>query len=210
MKGPHFESARTGAASKDDWCTPMPVVAALGRLFGEFRVDAAATAESNVARGWRHYGVDGRYRWKSSRPEGSSGRLPAVFFHHGHERLSEADALANEPWWREPTFLNPPYSKLLPFIRRVVQAVTVDEVPSVVTLTAARTDTRAWSLLMKHATEIILVSGRIRFWRPDGSGPILDAKGRPVGAPFPSAVALWTGRPGGPRVYQMTREELGS
>lgn len=103
------------------------------------------------------------------------------FYTEGEDALTRdwhADAGGGSVW------LNPPYSKVGPFLERAAR--TAQSGTTVVCLVPARTDT-AWfhDHVLPHATEVLLVRGRITFTRPDGTG---------APAPFPSMVVVYAAK----------------
>lgn len=150
------------SSATDDWQTPLDLYAALDQEFA-FEWDAAATAPSALCGPGRYYGPD-------------------------QPTLAYQDALT-ATWGLGRFFLNPPYSRCRAFLtkaaaERLHGALTVCLVP-------ARTDTRWWHESVwndvfhrpRHAVEVRLLKGRLKFGRPDGT----------IGqsAPFPSAVVIF-------------------
>lgn len=139
------------SSARQDWATPLALFAALDEEFG-FQLDAAATAATAKCTAW--FGPD-------------------------HPDPLRRDAFARA-WAAEgTTFLNPPYSKadggLLRWVQKAVE--TADAGTAVVMLLPARTDTRAFHLLLGRA-ELRFGKGRLRF--DDGA----------TQAPFPSLIAV--------------------
>lgn len=92
------------------------------------------------------------------------------------------DGLA-QPWAPARVFLNPPYSDIVPWLRKSIEEATRGAL--VVALLPVRTDRDWWhDILMPHA-EIRFQRGRQRFIGPDGT-----TIGRPV---FASALAIFRG-----------------
>ena len=91
-------------------------------------------------------------------------------------------------------FCNPPYSKKGKQDLWVKKCYEESQKPKtvVVALLPARTDTQRFhNYILGKATEIRYIKGRLFFEL--GGKPILDKKGRPTGAPFPSMVVIWKG-----------------
>lgn len=87
----------------------------------------------------------------------------------------EDDALQQDWNGHGPVWLNPPYSKLKPFMKKCAESEAY-----IWTLIPARTDTKAWQdYIFPFAAHIWFIRGRMKF-RKDGEtlGP----------APFPSAL----------------------
>lgn len=88
-------------------------------------------------------------------------------------------------------WLNPVYGRAIRcFIEAAIELHHRNN--TVVILPPARTDTAWWSLLHKHADEVRLIRGRLRFEKPDGT--TTDP------APFPSALIVLRPRPVGGHV----------
>jgi site-specific DNA-methyltransferase (adenine-specific) len=81
-------------------------------------------------------------------------------------------------------YVNPPYSKLQTWLARCASIAANGT--EIVALVPARTDTRAWHESAITARAVCFWRGRISF-----VGAPLDKYGRPVSAPFPSAVLYW-------------------
>lgn len=81
-------------------------------------------------------------------------------------------------------FGNPPYGRfLLKAIEKHYQQWAGNGIPSTILL-PARTDTRVFHDYALKSAEITFIKGRITF-HIDGA-PVLDKKGKPMPAPFPS------------------------
>jgi site-specific DNA-methyltransferase (adenine-specific) len=101
----------------------------------------------------------------------------------------QIDALAGI--WQGFSWCNPPYSRWQKFVTHGYELVKEGLTPGVMFLLPARTDTRAFhDIIQPHATLIRFIRGRLKFTL-DGE-PAKDAKGRPVSAPFPSMLVLFT------------------
>jgi phage N-6-adenine-methyltransferase len=156
----------------DEWYTPQPLVDALAKHYadGRFVLDAAATAASAKA---------------------------ATYYD------AETDALTQD-WHAKAVqlgggvcYLNPPFSKAAAFVAKAAETARAGT--PVVVLIPARTDTGWWHTFAMTAAEIVLIQGRLRFHRFDGTAG--------ASAPFPNAVLVF--RPGTsclPRFATMTRE----
>lgn len=102
---------------------------------------------------------------------------------------SREDALTEQPWEADTIWCNPPYGKLVPaFVEKGKEAILKGTAKTVVFLLPARTDTKWFHNLLTFGAEIRFIRGRVVF-ELDGD-PILDSKGHPVGAPFPSLLAI--------------------
>ena len=103
-----------------------------------------------------------------------------------------------QPWAGETVWCNPPYST--PMQGRFIKRASLCEADTAVLLVPARTDTRAWhDLVMRRASEIRFLRGRLRFSEAE------------AGAPFPSAVVVFRkgGRFGAPLWCRSWRPEPG-
>ena len=78
------------------------------------------------------------------------------------------DGLAVD-WTGKRVWLNPPYGReAMPFLRKM--AKNIGGVWGGILLIFARTDTSAWQdCIFPYAYGILLLRGRIRFFRPDGT-----------------------------------------
>lgn len=87
-----------------------------------------------------------------------------------------------QSWARERVFLNPPYSRLYDWTKKVYNEVLFGKCPLVVYLIPARTDTKAFhEYILPIAKKIIFVKGRLKFG--DSKAP----------APFPSMIVEFSG-----------------
>lgn len=147
------------SSSKHDWGTPRTLFAAIEQRVGPFDLDAAASAENTLCDRWLGPGS-------------------------AHEDALTCDWIAQRVW------LNPPYGKALPlFVRKACIEVLRSPGMEVWMLVPARPDTQWWAQLIRHATQVIFLKGRVRF------------EGAPSSAPFPSAVVcLRSGGPPSPSV----------
>lgn len=101
------------------------------------------------------------------------------------------DGLSKD-WGGERVFCNPPYSKTGNQDAWVKKAYEESQKPgtTVVMLIPARTDTKRFhKLIWKKAKEIRFLEGRLCF-EVHGK-PVMDAKGKPMRAPFPSMVVVF-------------------
>lgn len=99
----------------------------------------------------------------------------------------------NMDWGGETVFCNPPYSvkgKQDAWIRKCYEESKKPDTV-VVALIPARTDTERFHeyIWNGRASEVRFIKGRLCF-EIDGK-PILDKKGRPTPAPFPSMIVIW-------------------
>jgi len=110
---------------------------------------------------------------------------------------SEENAL-NKDWFipeldtNMRIFCNPPYSKWQKFVEKAYyETFTLNNQVSVVMLLPARTDTKAFHKYIYNQpnVEIRFLKGRLKFEL--GGKPVLDKKGKPQSAPFPSLVAIF-------------------
>ena len=96
----------------------------------------------------------------------------------------EDDGLTKS-WKNETVFVNPPYSDVGKWVQKSYEE-SRDNGATVALLIPARTDTKYWhEYIMKGATTIYFVKGRLKFEKDDGIGS--------NAAPFPSAVVVFGG-----------------
>jgi len=99
------------------------------------------------------------------------------------------DALTDEPWISTSIWCNPPYGRVInQFLEKGKEAILQGSAQTVVYLLPARTDTKWFHNLLAFKAEVRFIRGRVVF-EIDGE-PVRDTAGRPVGAPFPSLVAI--------------------
>ena len=109
--------------------------------------------------------------------------------------LTEHDDALSLEWNVEPitrAFCNPPYSQWQKFVEKAYyETFTLNNSVSVVMLLPARTDTKAFHKYIYNQpnVEIRFLKGRLKFEL--GGKPVLDKKGKPQSAPFPSLVAIF-------------------
>lgn len=152
MQETTFYNSTALKSNRDDWRTPQDLFTTLDKEF-MFDLDAAADQHN------------------------------ALCYHY----FSQQDSAFDNEWYvTDPgcrAFCNPPYSRKVKewLVRGYEQSKKHDMI--VVFLVPARTDTTWWhDVVMKHAYEIRLVKGRIKFGLP-------DVKLEPC--PFPSAVVVF-------------------
>ena len=90
--------------------------------------------------------------------------------------------------WLGNIYCNPPYSNIKPFIVKGIKEINKKNAKKVVFLIPARTDVKYWhDLILKYATEIRFVKGRLHF----------NESEKP--APFPVVIIVfdkWLGKNG--------------
>lgn len=95
---------------------------------------------------------------------------------------TEQDNALACPWYGN-VWCNPPYSMLRHFAEKAIAEIETGICETVTFLIPARTDTRAFQALAKHASAIVFLAGRVKFEPGTQS------------APFPSAIVrIPTGR----------------
>jgi len=83
--------------------------------------------------------------------------------------------------WGNCNFVNPPYGReISKWVKKGIEEH--EKGKTVVFLVASRTDTKWWHELMRRASEIRFIKGRLKF----------DDSGNP--APFPSAIVILRGK----------------
>lgn len=78
----------------------------------------------------------------------------------------ETDGI-NQSWRARTIYVNPPYSDVGPWIRKAIEVARGGA--RIYMLLPVRTDASYHQELMYAATDILLLKGRLRFSRPDGS-----------------------------------------
>jgi phage N-6-adenine-methyltransferase len=94
----------------------------------------------------------------------------------------ELDALQCD--WGDPSFCNPPYSKITAFMKKAYEEGLKGK--TIVCLIPARTDTRQFHDYCMKASEIRLIKRRLKFTNP--------AKQKTTSATFPSCVVVFDER----------------
>ncbi len=83
--------------------------------------------------------------------------------------------------WKGNVYCNPPYSNIEPFIKKALNEIRIGNCQNAVFLIPIRSDTKYWhDLIMKEATEIRFVKGRLNF--NESKSP----------APFPCVVIIFS------------------
>ncbi len=101
----------------------------------------------------------------------------------------ETDGLAQD-WGGETVFCNPPYGNAETGIwTRKCYEESRKPGTTVVLLIPARTDRASFHDYILGKAEIRFLRGRLKF-ELDGK-PLLDAKGKPMNAPFPSMIVIF-------------------
>lgn len=107
------------------------------------------------------------------------------------KHYTEQDNGLEQDWGGEVVFCNPPYSRKGGQDLWVKKCYEESLKPNttVVALLPARTDTKRFHQYILNKAEIIWIEGRLVF--EINGKPILNKKGRPQPAPFPSMVCIW-------------------
>lgn len=107
------------------------------------------------------------------------------------KHYTEQDNGLEQDWGGETVFCNPPYSRKGGQDLWVKKCYEESLKPNttIVALLPARTDTKRFHQYILNKAEIIWIEGRLVF--EINGKPILDKKGRPQPAPFPSMVCIW-------------------
>ncbi len=95
--------------------------------------------------------------------------------------------------WADTVYINPPYSRSLEFVQKLIAEWRENRVSQAIALLASRTD-RDFFQLLHEVAPVCFVRGRILFNLPSGEPA-------PSGAPFPSAVFYL-----GPRIDRFATE----
>ena len=113
--------------------------------------------------------------------------------------LTEEDDSLHLGWnvhdYKTIAFCNPPYSQWQKFAEKAwVETHVLNTPVEVVMLLPARTDTKAFHNFIYNQpnVEIRFLKGRLKFEL--GGQPVLDKKGKPQSAPFPSMVVIFKQR----------------
>ena len=88
---------------------------------------------------------------------------------------TEQDNAIACPWYGN-VWCNPPHSMLREFADKAIEQLSTGNCQSATFLIPARTDTRAFQAMAKHASDIVFLAGRVKFEPGTQS------------APFPSAI----------------------
>ena len=104
--------------------------------------------------------------------------------------FSPETAALNQSWnYGGAVFCDPPYGRSLK--KWIQKAYTESQSgQTIVLLIPARTDTAAFHDYIYGKAEIQFIRGRLMFTDEDGNPPI-DAKGRPMPAPFTSMIVVY-------------------
>ena len=90
------------------------------------------------------------------------------------KHFTAADDGLSQSWAGERVWLNPPYSNLTPWLRKMAGH------GDGVAVLFHRTDTAWWHEVAPHATAKLEIAGRIHFARPDGTKAVHNAGGPSV------------------------------
>ena len=153
------ESARLKSTRGSvEWYTPPHIIKAARDVLGAIDLDPATSLYAQT------YGVEAR-RFYSLEAGEDGLELP----------------------WSGRVWLNPPYKNVRPWIDRMVNAWSSQEIEAGLLLINANTETRWFSTLWPHA--ICFIHGRLKFWRPSGT----DAPEITTSAPHGNAVVYFGG-----------------
>ncbi len=172
-------SARTGQG-RDDWRTP-PEILDVVREFGPIGLDAATSKDNPL---------DAQVFYTETKD-------PSIAFSKMHPR-NLLDGLRGpwvgvQPFPEQFVWCNPPYSKAGAWIEKA--ELEAKEGAEVLMFIASRTGTRYWGPAWR-STAICFVEGRVTFLDASTGLPAVDAKGKPMPAPFDSALVYWGRRQG--------------
>lgn len=105
----------------------------------------------------------------------------------------ETDALKSN-WYAGggTIFCNPPYGRQLKLWVKKAYEESIKNRNTIVLLIPARTDTSYFHDYIYRKAEVRFIKGRLTFTDEDGN-PQVDAKGRPMPAPFPSMLVIYNG-----------------
>jgi site-specific DNA-methyltransferase (adenine-specific) len=140
------------SSEKDDWATPQKLYDLLNERY-KFNLDAAASLEN----------------------------------HKCDNYYTKEDNGLIQDWGGKTVFINPPYTRqgVKDWVKKSVEEIENNKTITtiVVMLLPCRTDTKWWhDYVMKHAKQIFLIKGRIKF----ELGKIAQGS-----APFPSCIIVF-------------------
>lgn len=81
-----------------------------------------------------------------------------------------ADDGLKQPWIAETVYMNPPYSRVAPWIKKAVAAYRDGSCKEIIALVKADTSTRWFSLIWQNATVICFVTRRLKFLNEANQG----------------------------------------
>lgn len=116
--------------------------------------------------------------------------------------FTESDNGLKQNWWGEVCWMNPPYGRGIgKWLKKAwMGAGFAPWSPgTIVCLVPVRTSTAWWHDWVARADEVRLLRGRLNF-ELNGK-PILNKDGKPTGAPFPSAIAVFAPRVATPNQF---------
>lgn len=120
----------------------------------------------------------------------------------------EQDGL-KQSWDAENIFLNPPYSKMLPWVEKLLFELSIQPKLQAILLANVCTDTK-WFEAISEASEFIGVSicfvrGRIKFHSPSR----IETHNTPKNSPKKPSMFVCFGNPDSRRVFKYTFDQIG-
>lgn len=180
-----LSSARTGQG-RDDWQTPDKILDPV-RRFAPIGVDVATSRTNPVGAEWFYtefLGTDER-----NLADGLSGPW---------RDIPGADMEGKVAWCQ------PPYSTAKKWIVKAQFEAGLGA--EIIMLIASRTGAKYWAPVFR-SDALCFISRRITFIDADTGKPAVDGNGRPMPAPFDSALVYWGHRPGR---FRRTFADLGN
>ena len=143
--------------ANEGWYTPGDLIELATAVMGEIDLDPASSAEAQEV------------------------------VKAGAYYTQEVDGLAQQ--WHGRVFINPPYTAGIVdrYADKLVAEYTRGSVTEAIWLCDNSADTRWFATLADHASVILFLRGRVKFWAPDGSG------GVKIGSPLKGQVLIYIG-----------------
>lgn len=154
---------------------------------------------------WLYHKLDSEYHFNLDPCATKENAKCALYF------TNEVDGLTMS-WRGKNVFINPPYTKVEDWATKAHDEAWWDlssskcatERTITVLLVPSRTDTRWFHKVVKHASRLIFIKGRVKFISPTN-------KYKPTPAPFPSMILVfdpvtWSGPP---RIETFSNENQG-
>ena len=149
-----YFGSRTPIEWRDEHRTPKYIFAYADRRWGPIKVDLAASSENPLCRYWITKDQDSHTAcWHKIDQAG-----PAM-----------KDAPIESGW------CNPPYSQITPWIQKAIDEARSDF--TTIMLLPTFNGERRDKLIIDHATDIVMIVGRIGFVRPDGEKNSSNTRG---------------------------------
>jgi phage N-6-adenine-methyltransferase len=163
------------SSNKMDWQTPAVLFDKLNKMYGPFDLDAAASEKNAKCEQYYCEGDDSlSLSWNKYAYN--------VLVYEGMPPLPPPPIIKN-------VFLNPPYGRSIgKWMEKAAEEAKKG--CTVVCLIPSRTGSVWFQNAVSNATEVLFLKGRVTFEIAPGQ-PVLDKKGKPMAAPFDSAVIVF-------------------